>query len=165
MRYFEKIQDFYILEPHRELNILFTPNPNTEFVGIKVNKCDILLGMNPLRYRATENQLKIIQCMQKYDPGYSYETQLSIITQLWAQLGIDFLVDILTKIFALKLSVNESAFECKESRFSRSYNATGSFDIFYRRKMFGGGPDQNGYMYVQRIGKNLQHFRKRCAPI
>lgn len=86
------------------------------------------------------------------------------ISKKWAQLCIDFILDTLTKIIALKLDKNNRLLQFGDSNFSKTFDAIGIYDVYFHRSKFGGGANTNGFVHkemkktLRAIATNQRHF-------
>lgn len=136
--YFDKINQFYLFEPSRELRNFTQLILETQHIGIKTGRGNILLNMASVRHLMSENELISVKSfMKKWKPLISLQNDGVALTKCWAKLCVDFVVDMLTKAFALSLNENRHELQFDSDAFSRAFDVTGFYDIFDHRGNYG----------------------------
>lgn len=145
--YFSKILNYVLFEPRTELLDFSNENPTVYESGVRTQQSDILKDMISFKHSATEDQLKHLEkFLQKWDSSLNLNQHGWEIHKIWSQLAIDFVLDILTKVFAFKLDVNNRPLQFADSNYSKTFDVTGIYDVFYRRAQYAIGTNRVGIL-------------------
>lgn len=135
--YFEKILNYVLFEPRTEILNFSKQDPSIYDDGVKTEQNDIRKDLISFKHDVTPQQLNCLETfLQKVDSAINLDQHNMEIRKIWAQLCIDFTLDILTKIFGFKLGANERALKFSDSNYSKTFDVTGVFDVFYRRAQY-----------------------------
>lgn len=145
--YFTKnrLNSFYILEPHRELKGYIDSLPkNLADPPIKTERSDILSKENNIRVKATAHQLQIVR---KYLTKMCVDTDDNVVKYYWAQLTKNFTFDILTKIYALNLNENSTNAQFETNDASYHCYVVSVIDILSNRQSSYQITNRDGFQY------------------
>lgn len=130
-----------------------------ERIGIKIG-----LGksnMTRLSYLASENVLRKLEVhLRHWNSSITLAADRKIINKVWAKLGINFILEILTKVFALKLTKNYHRLKFEESEYSQTVDVTGIYNVFVGRKECGGFPAHNG-AFLKELKRTFTVLREK----
>lgn len=136
--YFKKIHFFHLYDECKEHTFMNTLITNQFDIGVVKDPCEIELYQESVRYLMNENQLRILEIfIQKFYPEIDLIDNPVKVCELWVEFTSGFIIDILTKVFAIELKKNYH--ELKFSDKEISFDITCSHDIITNRSQYNGG--------------------------
>lgn len=147
-KYFIKMKEYYILEPTRNLNLIDRQVAPVVGTGeLKFGATNIKRDKTCITYAIKDAQLRNLELyLQDKDATINLNVHRTAITKIWAKLSINFITDLLTKLFALTLNENTHKLQFPWNDFSRSFDAVGIFDVYRNRSQIRGfGQQKKSY--------------------
>lgn len=147
-KYFSKMKEYYVLEPRRNLTLSDHQVPPVfGSEELKLGETNIKRDKTCITYVAKDSQLRNLSVyLQNREPSTNLNVNRSQITQIWAKLSINFITDMLTKVFALTLRKNTHKLQFAENDYSRSFDVVGIYDVYRNRKQVHAFGQQGIYM-------------------
>lgn len=131
--YFKKIHFYYIFDQYREYTFENELLMNQYDIGIVQDPTELQVYEQNIRFIANESQLKTVEKhIQRFHPQMNLSRDLNRICQLWADIASAFVIDILTKVFAITLSPNNHALQFHINKIS--FRIHGAHDVISNRR-------------------------------
>lgn len=133
------ITQYYFLEPRRE--ILDEPHVKLDIVSSASELCQ---HKTSFEYMISEDEKEKFKLFARHDERDSIPVQ-----KLCLQICIDFVIDILTKVFAFGLEENYHPLKFDDSLHSKTFAVTGRRNVFYKRCSNSAGENRGGYHFKE----------------
>lgn len=147
--YSKKISFYYIFNEYREYNFIDKLVTDRYDIDILTDRDQLRMNSKIIQFCATPNHLKTMEkFVQKFHPEINLDDDHLTICKLWAELTHRFMIDILTKIFAVKFVKNEHSLQFTGDNVI-SFDVTSTEDVI---------------MYRSKYSKNNFHFRNGVLP-
>lgn len=144
---FERILNYVLFEPRAEL--LEYSNEDLDLLDDGLKTVPAMTAT--LRHGVSVNQLaNLEQFLNKWEMPVKLEQKSVELHKIWARCCIDFVLDIMTKTFALKLDQNDWPVQFADSDYSKSFDVSGIYDVFYRRAQNNAGTNHAGFLFKEK---------------
>lgn len=158
--YYAKCMHYYFCLPQTEITIVNDQIPEDTRAYRTMDRTAILVDKKEIRFRISKESLKNLKWyLGKFKKPTQSESNINArkTSIIWCKMCVDFIKDIFTKIFAFQLQAQIDPLTNEDLHISpcfHVYNATGYYDLLYKRCSVPTGFNQGGEL-LRQIKKTL----------